>query len=99
LTTISRALASRGKKHMPTAYLPGSGNVTPVSLAHSRNSASGIWIRMPAPSPTSGSAAHRAAMVQVDKKLKPLADDLMDFWPLMLATKPTPHESCSLRGS
>jgi hypothetical protein len=43
--------------------------------------------------------ADRAAMVEVGEDLQRLADDGVRFRPLMWATKPTPQESCSLRGS
>ena len=43
--------------------------------------------------------ADRAAMVEIDQDLQPARMMSCDFRPLMLATKPTPHESCSLRGS
>ena len=79
LTTISRALASRGRKHMATAYWPGSGRVTPVSLAHSRNSAIGNLDQDAGAIAHQRVGAHRAAMVEIDQELQALADDVMGF--------------------
>ena len=58
-----------------------------------------IRIRMPAPSPTSGSAPTAPRWSRLIRSCSPWPTIWWDFWPLMLATKPTPHESCSLRGS
>ena len=52
-TTASARPSSAGRKAMPTAYAPASGSSKPAT---SRKKASGIWVRMPAPSPESGSA-------------------------------------------
>jgi hypothetical protein len=41
----------------------------------------------------------RAAMVEIEEDLQPAADDIVRFSALMFTTKPTPHASCSLRGS
>jgi hypothetical protein len=43
--------------------------------------------------------AHRAAMVEIDENLQPWLMIVWLFAPLILATKPTPQASCSLRGS
>ena len=44
-------------------------------------------------------AAAGAAVRQIDQTWMPLTIMSCDFWPLMLATKPMPHASCSLAGS
>ena len=41
---------------MPTPYWPIAGSVRPCAPQARRRNASGSWIRMPAPSPCSGSA-------------------------------------------
>ena len=51
-TAVSHACGSVGRKAMPAAYAPGSGSVKSTTC---RNRVSGIWVRMPAPSPVSGS--------------------------------------------
>ena len=51
-----REACSLGRKIMPTPYSPGGGSSTPCLAISSRYSASGSWIRMPAPSPISLSA-------------------------------------------
>ena len=43
-------------------------------------------------------AAAGAAVRQVDENLNALLDDVVGFWPLMLATKPIPQASCSWLG-
>ena len=78
---------------------PAGGKVKP-SLAHSRReelvrdlnedagAVAGLRI-----------AAARAAMRQVDQDLDALGDDVVRVLPLILAMKPIPQASCSLRGS
>src|SRR5262249_34056194 len=53
----------------------------------------------PAPSPTSGSAPTAPRWSRLTRICRPWRMMSCDFLPLMLATKPTPQESCSLRGS
>src|SRR5690606_3055589 len=68
--------------------------------AHSsRISRSGIWIRMPAPSPASGSAPTAPRWVRLARIFSPSRTVWWLLRFLMSATKPTPQESCSLRGS
>ncbi len=74
---------------------PGGGSSTPAVAAQSRSSASGIWIRQPAPSPTSGSAPTAPRWSRLTRISRPQAMISCDLRPLMLATKPTPHASCS----
>ena len=52
----SRDACSFGRNTMPTPYSPAGGSLTPWRAISSRKNWSGIWIRMPAPSPISGSA-------------------------------------------
>ena len=42
-----------------------------------------------------GFATASAAMVEVHQDAQALPDDLVDFLPLTLTTKPTPQASCS----
>ena len=51
-----REAVSLGRKTMATPYSPGGGSTMPCWLNSSRYRVSGIWIRMPAPSPISLSA-------------------------------------------
>ena len=60
---------------MPTPYSPSGGRLTPCLPISSRKNWSGIWIRMPAPSPASGSAPDRAAMGQVLQDQQAVLDD------------------------
>src|SRR5581483_2702444 len=90
---------SRGRKTMPTPYLPGAGSGI-FSLAHSRRrNASGIWIRMPAPSPVSGSQPHAPRCVRFWRTVRPFSMMSCERSPLTLTTKPTPHASRSVRRS
>ena len=41
---------------MPAAYDRLGGSTTPCSASTARKNSSGIWVRIPAPSPESGSA-------------------------------------------
>ena len=43
--------------------------------------------------------ADRAAVIQVDQNLQSVVTSWWDFLPLILTTKPMPHESCSNCGS
>ena len=60
---------------MPTAYAAGLGQLEVDDVA--RRNASGTWIRMPAPSPESGSAPDGAAVVEVAQGGQALGDDLV----------------------
>ena len=64
-----------------------------------RRNRSGICIRMPGAVAGVDLAAAGAAVQQVDEQLQRLLDDRVRLAPLMWATKPTPHASCSNRGS
>ncbi len=73
---------------------------TPCLAISSRNRVSGIWIRMPAPSPCSGSAPTAPRWSRFFRIFKALAE--RSSWvllPLICAMKPTPQASCSLAGS
>ena len=63
---------------MPTPYSPAPGSAKPSlpQLACTRNSC-GIWIRMPAPSPVSGSQPHAPRCVEVPQDLEALLDDVV----------------------
>ncbi|MNV59210.1 hypothetical protein D3C71_1516200 [compost metagenome] len=89
---------------MPTPYSPAAGNVTPnepsgavpARAISSRYSASGIWIRMPAPSPMSLSAPTAPRWSMFSRILSACVTMSWRFTPLMWATKPSPQASCSL---
>ena len=65
---------------MATAYWPGCGSLTPVSLAHSRNSAIGNLNQDAGAIAHQRIGAHRAAMVEIDEELQALADDAHGTW-------------------
>ena len=81
---------------MPAAYEPAPGNANP---AVARRKLSGIWTRMPAPSPVSGSAPVAPRCSMFVSAVRPRVTMLRDFSPFTFATKATPQESCSKRGS
>ena len=86
---------SRGRKTMPTPYAPRSGSSMPW-LRHWRSKNScGICTSIPAPSPVSGSAPAAPRCPRLISTSSPWAMTLCDLTPLMLATSPTPHASCS----
>ena len=71
-----------------------------AELAHSRaKNSCGIWIRIPAPSPVSGSQPQAPRCVRLIRIWSPCSMMSWDFSPRMLATKPMPQASCSLFGS
>ena len=61
--------------------------MTPVSLAHSRNSAIGNLDQDAGAVAHQRIGAHRAAMVEIDQKLQALADDLMGLGALDVGDK------------
>ena len=63
-----------------------------------RRSACGIWIRMPQPSPSFGSAPTAPRWSRLTRICRPFSRMSCDLRFFMSATKPTPQESCSLRG-
>ena len=69
-----RDAGSCGRNTMPTPYWPSGGSFTPCFAITSRQEASGIWIRMPAPS-ESRVAARRAAVREVAQDRQALLDD------------------------
>ena len=94
-----RDAGSFGRNTMPTPYWPIAGSVRPCAPQTLRRNASGSWIRMPAPSPCSGSApvAPRCVrFLRIDSACVTIA---WLFWPLMWAMKPSPQASCSFAGS
>ena len=95
-----RDAGSCGRKTMPTPYWPSAGSVMPSSPQARRRNASGIWIRMPAPSPCSGSAPVAPRCVRFSRIASALRDDRRGVLrPLMWAMKPRPQASCSCAGS
>ncbi len=80
---------------MPTPYSPASGSSIPIP-AHSRlRKRWGIWIRMPAPSPCSGSAPVAPRWVRFSRIRRPWVTIWWLFWSLIWAMNPSPHASCS----
>ena len=90
------AASSSGRNAVPTAYAPlsGSGNgVTP------RRNASGTWVRMPAPSPESGSAPEAPRWSRLRSAVSAWSTISWVATPDRVATKATPQASCSYAGS
>ena len=77
MAIVARLGVARQEAHRHGVVARAAAGSTPVPRAQSRSSASGIWIRQPAPSPTSGSAPDRAAMVEIDQDLQALRDDVV----------------------
>ena len=102
-----REACSLGRKTMPTPYSPGGGSLTPLDPSgavparaiSARYSASGIWIRMPAPSPISASAPTAPRWSRFSRIFSALVMMAWLFSPFRCATKPTPQASCSWAGS
>ena len=74
----------------PAAAAPG---------ATLRRNVSGIWTRMPAPSPVLTSQPHAPRCCRFISTWSACATIACDFRPLMSTTKPTPQASCSCCGS
>src|SRR5262245_35207793 len=94
-----REAGSRGRNTMPTPYCPTGGSLTPCFDIASRRNLSGIWISSPAPSESFGSQPTAPRCVRLRRTVRPCSTIECDFLPLMFATKPTPHASCSRDGS
>ena len=90
-----RDACSLGRKIWPTPYSPGGGSSMPCSAISARKYSSGIWIRMPAPSPISLSAPTAPRWSRFSRIFRPCSTIECARWPLMCATKPTPQASCS----
>ena len=101
-TALQRARSASffGKNTLPAANRPGPGRSAPRSAftTLARNSC-GSAVRMPAPSPVLASQpqAPRWSMLRSTSSASRRIWWLR--WPLMCATNPTPHESCSNAGS
>ncbi len=96
MRATASSVPSAGRKAMPTAYAPASGRSNPAT---SRKKASGTWERMPAPSPESGSEPVAPRCSRLRSTVSAWSTRVWDASPVRVATKPTPHASCSLRGS
>ena len=90
-----RDAGSCGRNTMPTPYWPIAGSVMPSLPQARRRNASGSWIRMPAPSPCSGSAPVAPRCVRFSRIRRPCVTIAWLLRPLMLAMKPRPQASCS----
>src|SRR5271157_283870 len=94
-----RSWGSTGRKTMPTPYSPGEGSGKPKREHSPSKKAWGIWINTPAPLPVWGSHPQAPRCVRLIRISIPFRMMSWDFSPEMLATKPIPQASCSLRGS
>ncbi len=81
-THAIRDAGSFGRNTMPTPYWPIAGSVSPCAPHTRRRKRSGSWIRMPAPSPCSGSAPGGAAVREVLEDRQRLRDDRVALLPL-----------------
>ena len=76
------------QEHHADAVLADRGQRDAELAAGARKNASGIWIRMPAPSPCSGSAPVAPRCVRLLRICRPCATIAWLLRPLMCATKP-----------
>ena len=67
-TAAAWPAASVGRNAMPIAYCPAGGSSASTT---SRRKASGIWVRMPAPSPLSGSAPTAPRWSRLSRAVRP----------------------------
>src|SRR4029450_6153183 len=70
-----------------------------MPFASRRRKASGICTMITAPSPVRGSQPHAPRCVRLRSTSSPCSTMSCDLSPFTLTTKPTPHASCSMRGS
>jgi len=86
---------------MPTPILaapPGSAMpLAPARFDEETRAASALECR--APSPVFFSQPHAPRWLRLTRTVSALRMIALDLRPLMSATKPTPHASCSYRGS
>src|SRR3954451_16627609 len=95
-TRAARSASSTGRNATPTAYSPTGGSSKSTSA---RSRASGIWVRMPAPSPEFGSEPAAPRWSRLCRAVRPRATMARDLRPRASATKATPHASLSFAGS
>src|SRR4051794_17908741 len=91
-----RSFSSVGRKAMPTEYSP-SGGSSKSTLA--RRSASGVWGRIPAPSPGLGSGPAAPRGSRLCSAVSPAETMRRLRLPRTSATKATPQASLSFAGS
>ena len=84
---------------MPTPYSPAPGSSMPAAGAAFARNLWGTCRSMPAPSPVFTSQPHAPRCSRFRPTSNACRTSLCDRSPLMLTTNPTPHESCSNRGS
>ncbi len=82
------------QEHQAGGVAAGGGRSKPQTA---RKKASGIWVRMPAPSPVSGSLPSAPRCWRLRRAVSALATTSWLGRPDRSATKPTPQASCSKR--
>src|SRR3954470_6804942 len=92
----ARSPSSLGRKAMPVAYSPSGGRSKSTSA---RSSVSGIWVRIPAPSPEFGSEPAAPRWSRLCRAVRPAATIRRLLLPRTSATKATPQASLSFAGS
>ena len=93
-----RRLSSRLKNSMPTPYRPGAGSVIPIRWHSLSRKACGSWVRMPAPSPVSGSAPAPPRCSRLHRMSRAWVTILCERLPAMSTIMPMPQASCSKAG-
>ena len=92
VSAARRSSASSGRYAMPTAYAPAGGR---SASRTARKKASGTWVRMPAPSPTSGSAPVAPRWSRLRRASRACTTMSWPAVPRIVATMATPQASCS----
>ena len=95
-TWPAASLSSAARKAVPTAYWPAGGSAKSTT---SRRKPSGTPIRMPAPSPESGSAPEAPRWSRLRRAVNACSTMSWLGTPVRVATKATPQASCSAAGS
>ena len=95
ISSIREIGAAEAKNAIPAAYDPTFGKSKSVTA---RKNKSGILIRIPAPSPLSGSAPEAPRCSKLRRAVKPCATISWVAFPVKVATMATPQESRSFSG-
>ena len=91
----ARRAGSGLRNSMPTPYAPGPGNTMPFNRHSFSKKACGNCVRMPAPSPVSGSAPVPPRCARFSSTLSASTTIRCERAPLMFTSMPMPQASCS----
>ena len=99
MSAVAASTASGGRKHMANATRRRGPSSTPASASSRRRKRGEIGMLIPAPSPVVSSAPRAPRCARAASASSAIGTARAAWRPSVSATKPTPHASCSWRGS